>query len=344
MDKLIFSKVVVIPLGIRHGEPDDQAAHQAEDDVEIAFHRAEIPFAKKRKIRKTNNSHFWIVLHHFLDQRSIPANGFVSISFSDFTILAVFGAHGVVIADVWQAYVGAELAQVGVLFVVMFTAAVVMAGGVAINHGPGEIARNDFVDRHSGRSTMQGDAQLVEQLDGTATNAATDDIGATLGSEETRHGAMLMLRGLFDNGLRDSLIVKNALVGQAVSIGLHVLVFGEQFARNRVAFAFHDARVEVVIAELQMREASGFEMPPPVVICAIPGCLAMASMRLVEGSWRSSFAFRMVMGIGDSFIFMSPKAPVTITSFSSMCLKNISVESGRLCAVIGNAASISNGR
>ena len=57
----------------------------------------------------------------------------MSISFSDFTILAVFGAHGVVIADVWLAYVGAELAQVGVLFVVMFTAAVVMAGGIAIN-------------------------------------------------------------------------------------------------------------------------------------------------------------------------------------------------------------------
>ena len=142
-------------------------------------------------------------MHHFLDQRSIPANGFVSISFSDFTILAVFGAHGVVIADVWQAYVGAELAQVGVLFVVMFTAAVVMAGGVAINHGPREIARNDFVDRHSGRSAMQGDAQLVEQLDGAATNAATDDIGATLGSEEARHGAMLVLRGLFDNSFGD---------------------------------------------------------------------------------------------------------------------------------------------
>lgn len=43
---------------------------------------------------------------------------------------------------------------------------------------------------------MQGDAQLVEQLDGAATNAATDDIGATLGSEETRHGAMLVLRGI----------------------------------------------------------------------------------------------------------------------------------------------------
>ena len=203
MDKLIFSKVVVIPLGIRHGEPDDQAAHQAEDDVEIAFHRAEIPFAKKRKIRKTNNSHFWIVLHHFLDQRSIPANGFVSISFSDFTILAVFGAHGVVIADVWQAYVGAELAQVGVLFVVMFTAAVVMASGVAINQGAGEIARNDFVDRHGRGTAVQGDTQLVEQLDGAATNAATDDIGATLGSKEARHGTMLMLRGLFDNGFSD---------------------------------------------------------------------------------------------------------------------------------------------
>ena len=204
IDTLILQSVILlIPLGIRHGEPNDQAAHQAEDDVEIAFYFADFPFAKKRKISKTNNSHFWIVLHHFLDQRSIPANGFVSISFSDFTILAVFGAHGVVIADVWQAYVGAELAQVGVLFVVMFTAAVVMAGGVAINHGPGEIARNDFVDRHSGRSAMQGDAQLVEQLDGAATNAATDDIGATLGSEETWHGAMLVLRGLFDNGFGD---------------------------------------------------------------------------------------------------------------------------------------------
>ena len=82
-------------------------------------------------------------------------------------------------------------------------AIVVMAGGVAINHGSGEIARNDLVDRHSGCSAMQGDAQLVEQLDGTATNAATDDIGATLGSEETRHGAMLVLRGLFDNGFGD---------------------------------------------------------------------------------------------------------------------------------------------
>ena len=203
MDKLIFSKVVVIPFGVGHGEPNDQATHQAEDDVEIAFHCAGFPFAKKRKISKTNNSHFWIVLHHFLDQRSIPANGFVSISFSDFTILAVFGAHGVVIADVWQAYVGAELAQVGVLFVVMFAATVVMASGVAINQGAGEIARNDPVDRHSGRSTMQGDAQLVEQLDSATTNAATDDIGATFGSEEAWHGAMLVLRGLFDNGFGD---------------------------------------------------------------------------------------------------------------------------------------------
>ena len=204
MDKLILSKVVVhIPLGVGHGEPNDQAAHQAEDDVEIAFHCAEIPFAKKRKIRKTNNSHFWIVLHHFLDQRSIPANGFVSISFSDFTILAVFGAHGVVIADVWQAYVGAELAHVGVLFVVMFAATVVMASGVAINQGAGEIARNDFVDRHGRGTAVQGDTQLVEQLDGAATNAATDDIGATLGSKEARHGTMLVLRGLFDNGFGD---------------------------------------------------------------------------------------------------------------------------------------------
>ncbi len=91
------------------------------------------------------------------------------------------------------------------LFLMMMVAAaiVVMAGGVAINHGSGEIARNDLVDRHSGRSAMQGDAQLVEQLDSATTNAATDDIGATLGSEETRHGAMLVLRGLFDNGFGD---------------------------------------------------------------------------------------------------------------------------------------------
>jgi len=197
MGKLILSKVVVIPFGVGHGEPNDQASPQARNRHDDARHRAfgdeneggkrhhhhhhadgagflrlchaaatcaEIPFAKKRKIRKTNNSHFWIVLHHFLDQRSIPANGFVSISFSDFTILAVFGAHGVVIADVWQAYVGAELAQVGVLFVVMFAATVVMAGGVAINHGPGEIARNDFVNRHGRGTAVQGDTQLVEQL------------------------------------------------------------------------------------------------------------------------------------------------------------------------------------
>ena len=50
---------------------------------------------------------------------------------------------------------------------------------------------------------MQGDAQLVEQLDSATTNAATDDIGATFGSEETWHGAMLVLRGLFDNGFGD---------------------------------------------------------------------------------------------------------------------------------------------
>lgn len=50
---------------------------------------------------------------------------------------------------------------------------------------------------------MQGDAQLVEQLDSATTNAATDDIGATLGSKEARHGTMLMLRGLFDNGFGD---------------------------------------------------------------------------------------------------------------------------------------------
>ena len=142
-------------------------------------------------------------MHHLLDQRSIPANGFVSISFSDFTILAVFGAHGVVVADLRQACFGAELSQVGVLFVMMPAAAVMMASGVAINHGSGEIARNDFVDGQSRGTAVQSDAQLVEQLDGAATNAATDDIGATLGSEETRHGAMLMLRGLLDNGFGD---------------------------------------------------------------------------------------------------------------------------------------------
>ena len=105
-----------------------------------------------------------------------------------------------------------------------------------------------------------------------------------------------------------------------------------------------DGGLQLNIFRGKIEAEVGFEMPSPVVICAIPGCLAMASMRLVEGSWRSSFAFRMVMGIGDSFIFMSPKAPVTITSFNFKCLKNISVESGRLCAVIGNTASISNGR
>ena len=40
--------------------------------------------------------------------------------------------------------------------------------------------------------------------------------------------------------------------------------------------------------------------------------------------------------MGVSFIFMSPNAPVTITSCNSKCLKNISVESGKLCAAIGN--------
>ena len=91
------------------------------------------------------------------------------------------------------------------LFVVMMLAAaiVVMAGGIAINQGAGEIARNDFVDGHSRDTAVQGDTQLVEQLDGAATNAATDDIGATLGSKEARHGTMLVLRGLFDNGFGD---------------------------------------------------------------------------------------------------------------------------------------------
>lgn len=82
-------------------------------------------------------------------------------------------------------------------------AIVVMASGVTINHGPSEITRNDLIDRHSGCSTMQGDAQLVEQLDSATTNAATDDIGATFGSEEAWHGSMLVLRGLFDNGFGD---------------------------------------------------------------------------------------------------------------------------------------------
>ena len=116
---------------------------------------------------------------------------------------AMFAADGVVVAEVRQACVGAELAQVGVLFVVMFAATVVMASGIAINQGAGEIARNDFVDGHGRGTAVQGDTQLVEQLDGAATNAATDDIGATLGSKEARHGTMLVLRGLFDNGFGD---------------------------------------------------------------------------------------------------------------------------------------------
>lgn len=81
------------------------------------------------------------------------------------------------------------------LFVMMMVAAaiVVMASGIAINHGAGEIARNDFVDGHGRGTAVQADAQLVEQLDGTATNTTTDDISATLGSKETRYGTMLML-------------------------------------------------------------------------------------------------------------------------------------------------------
>ena len=116
---------------------------------------------------------------------------------------AMFAADGVVVAEVRQACVGAELAQVGVLFVVMSAAAVVMAGGVAINQGSGEIARNDFVDGQSRGTAVQSDAQLVEHLDGAAANAATDDIGAAIGSEETWHGTMLVLRGLLDNGFGD---------------------------------------------------------------------------------------------------------------------------------------------
>ena len=116
---------------------------------------------------------------------------------------AMFAADGVVVAEVRQACVGAELAQVGVLFVVMPAAAVVMASGVAINHGSGQIARNDFVDGQSRGTAVQSDAQLVEQLDGAAADAATDDIGAALGSKEARHGTMLVLRGLLDNGFGD---------------------------------------------------------------------------------------------------------------------------------------------
>ena len=81
---------------------------------------------------------------------------------------------------------------------------------------------------------------------------------------------------------------------------------------------------------------TGFEMPPPVVICDTPGCLAIASIRLVDDNWCSSLAWSTMIGIGVSFILMSPTAPVTVTSFNSKCLKNISVGSGRLWAVIGN--------
>lgn len=41
MDKLILSKVVLlIPLGVGHGEPNDQAAHQARNRHDDAHHRA----------------------------------------------------------------------------------------------------------------------------------------------------------------------------------------------------------------------------------------------------------------------------------------------------------------
>ena len=63
----------------------------------------------------------------FNNVTDLPAVGGPFVS-PDYVIC--IGQRGV--ADVWQAYVGAELAQVGVLFVVMFTAAVVMASGVTI--------------------------------------------------------------------------------------------------------------------------------------------------------------------------------------------------------------------
>ena len=60
----------------------------------------------------------------------------------------------------------------------------------------------------------------------------------------------------------------------------------------------------------------GLEMPLPVVICATPGCLAMASMMFVEVVCRNSLPETMEIGAVEFFSFVSPVTPVTTSSLS----------------------------
>ena len=71
----------------------------------------------------------------------------------------------------------------------------------------------------------------------------------------------------------------------------------------------------------------GFEMPLPVVSCAMPGWWAMASMMLVADVARSSCGRTRLMGAVECFSLVSPVTPVTTSSFSCRWRKNTSVES-----------------
>ena len=72
-------------------------------------------------------------------------------------------------------------------------------------------------------------------------------------------------------------------------------------------------------------------MPLPVVICAMPGLCAMASMMLVDAVVSSSRWLTIETGVGDSRVRVPPVMPVTTTS-SIMALLSCMVKSA--CVVV----------
>ena len=62
-------------------------------------------------------------------------------------------------------------------------------------------------------------------------------------------------RRQIDETLRNRLVMKDLLIRQAVKVSLQVVVFRNQLARHRVALTLHDARIDIVIAKLEVGES-----------------------------------------------------------------------------------------
>ncbi len=71
-------------------------------------------------------------------------------------------------------------------------AAVVMAGAVAIDDCAAQILLHQLGDGQLGCAAVNTYAELVEQLYCSSTQTSADDVGATVGSDESRQDTMLV--------------------------------------------------------------------------------------------------------------------------------------------------------